>query len=98
VELDDAGSLTLGDGEEICDVGLSFVVACWKMSVSCFSATSWPLPIVAKGAAGAGFRSALVSSLAAMVALSVEDKRGMQMSAGKHSTLSIMRSLPVLEQ
>ena len=80
---DDAGSLTLGNGEGICDVGLSFVVACWKMSASCFSATSWSLPIVAKGAAGAGFRSALVSSLAAMVALSAEDMRGMRMSAGK---------------
>ena len=95
---DDAGLLTLGDGEGICDGGLSFMVACWKMSVSCFSATSWALPIVAKGAAGAGFRSALVSSLAAMVALSAEDMRGMRMSAGKKSTVSIMRSLPVLEQ
>jgi hypothetical protein len=98
VAADDAGALTLGDGEGICDIGLSFVVACWKMSASFFSATSWSLPIVAKGAAGAGFRSALVSYLAVMVALSAENMQGMPMSARKNSTVSIMRSLLVFEQ
>jgi hypothetical protein len=46
----------------------------------------------------AGLSRACVSSFAAMVALSAEDMRGMRMLAGKNSTVSIMRSLPVLEQ
>jgi hypothetical protein len=85
---DDIGSLTLGDGEGLCggwarDFGFFGVVACWKISASCLSAPIWSLPIVPKGAAGAGFSRACVRSFAAMVALSAEDMRGMRIPAGK---------------
>jgi hypothetical protein len=86
ISTDGVGLFTLGDGKGLCeglagDVDLSGVLACWNVLASCLRAISWALPMVIKGAAGAGCNRVCVSSLAAIK--STEDMRGMRMSARK---------------
>jgi hypothetical protein len=64
----------------------------------CLRAVNCPLPMVADGAAGAGFNKAQVSSLAAIMVLLAKNMRGMVMSKGFFLTVLIMRLPPVLEQ
>jgi hypothetical protein len=54
-------------------------------------------PICANGAAGAGFCNAWVSSLAAIIAVSMDDIWGIVMSEGRDLKELAIRSWPVLE-
>lgn len=70
--------------------------AALKIVASCRRAVSWSPPMLLKGAAGAGCRSACVSSCAAMVAISLDAVRGIGIFAGKNSTVSTILSALVL--
>jgi hypothetical protein len=66
-----------------------------KMLASCSSAYCCRSPKAANGAAGAGFCRAWMRLLAAFVAASAEEVRGMLLVAGKNSTISEMPSAAV---
>lgn len=87
-----------GVGGVVGMVSLGCAVMDWKISVSCLSARSCVLPMVAKGGAGVGLRKAWVRIFAAIMAALVEDICGIWMSDGKNYMVSVMHSCPVLEQ
>ena len=64
------------------------VVTCWKIRESCSRAAICLSPTRANGAAGAGFCSAWMSSVAAIVAFSIEERNGILELCGKNSTVS----------
>ena len=72
------------------------VVLVLKIVASWCSAARRSLLSLAKGAAGDGFRSASIKSIADLMTVLVEDKRGMGHCSGKNSTVSLMRSDAVL--
>ena len=92
---------TLGDGAALGDTdkggvvvvlaGLC-VVAVWKIVASCSSAVICSLPMVAKGAAGAGSCNVWTRLRAAEVAASAEDVLGITQLWGKNWTTSDVRS------
>ena len=95
---------TLGDGTEWC-VGIDLatlgaaagVVAVWNMVASWCSAAKRSSPSLANGAAGVGCRRASIKSMADLMMVSFEERRGMGHCVGKNSTVSLIRSAAVLE-
>jgi len=87
-----------GAGGVVGMFSLGCAVMDWKISVSCLSARSCVLRVVAKCGAGVGLRKAWVSIFAAIMAALVEDICGIWMSDGKNYMVSVMHSCPVLEQ
>ena len=62
-----------------------------KIFASCFIASNCSSPNFKNGAAGAGFCSACVNSVAAIVAASAEESLGISKLCGKNSTVRTIR-------
>ena len=70
--------------------------SCANMFASCVNALFVSVPKVAKGVAGAGFRSKCIKSSAVAFAMSTEDVAGISTWCGKNSTVSLVRTPFVL--
>ena len=64
-----------------------WTVACWKFSASWSNACIWAYTVCAYGAASAELQRAWISSVAAMVAFSAEDRNGILELCGTNSTV-----------
>ena len=94
----DAGVCTLRFtlGSESVVSCVFFLVASEKIVANCCSACICSSPTFAKGAAGDGFSSTSMRSVAAAVAASAEDSVGMLHRWGKNSSVRTIRVARVL--
>ena len=94
----DAGVCTLRFtlGSESVVSCVFFLVASENIVANCCSACICSSPTFAKGAAGDGFNSVCVKSVAAAVAVSAEDSVGMEHRWGKNSSVRAIRVARVL--
>ena len=71
-------------------------VACLKIDPSWVNASICLSPMLEKGALGAGLIKSCASSVAAIVAFSVDERNGMAQLWGENSTVSAILSWTVL--